>query len=260
MEAISRVHRGDIGRAIYARTWYNSRRESIGYGKPAAVPEWLNWDLWQGPAPKRPYVDNLVHYNWHWHWHWGNGELGNNGVHGLDVARWAMQVTFPLRVTVGGGKYRHDDDQQTPDTMMVTYDFADRRTITWEGLSWSPVGVNDVAFGISVHGTDGAIVIRDGGYTVFDSRGKPADSKTETVHRDRAHFADFLDATRTGRRPRADIETAHQSTLLCHLGNIAYRTGKTLEIDPENGHIRDDQIASEHWSREYNPQFEPKVG
>jgi predicted dehydrogenase len=258
IEAIEKLHAGEIGRVLYSLTWYTNRRGPIGYGKPATVPDWLDWDLWQGPTARRPYVDNIVHYNWHWHWHWGNGELGNNGIHGLDVARWGLDVTYPTRVTAGGGKYRHDDDQQTPDTMMVTYDFPEQKTITWEGLSWSPLGPHDVGFGISFHGTEGSLVLRGSGYTHFDIRGKEIDTKSGT-NGDTDHFADFLGAIRTGRRPNADIELAHQSTLLCHLGNIAFRSGSVLQIDPENGHIKDSQLMEKYWSKEYAAGWKPVV-
>jgi predicted dehydrogenase len=257
-EAIGKVRGGEIGDVLYSRTWYNNRRPSIGFGKPASVPEWLDWDLWQGPAPRRPYKDNVVHYNWHWHWHWGNGELGNNGVHAIDVARWGLGVTYPSRVTAGGGKYRHDDDQETPDTMMVTIDFPENKTITWEGLSWSPLGPHDSGFGLSFHGTEGSMVIRGAGYTLYDMRGKEIGSGTGDAG-DRSHFADFLDAVRTGRLPNADIEIAHQSTLLCHLGNIAYRTQSVLTLDPSNGHIQDNPEAEALWTREYEPGWEPVV-
>lgn len=250
IEAIGKLHAGEIGRVLYSRTWYNNRRGPIGHGKPASVPEWLDWDLWQGPTRRRPFMDNIVHYNWHWHWDWGNGELGNNGIHGLDLARWGLEVTFPIRVTAGGGKYRHDDDQQTPDTMMVTYDFPENKTITWEGLSWSPLGPHDVGFGISFHGTEGSIIMHGTGYSQYDLRGKEVTTQTGTSG-DSDHFADFLDAIRTARRPNADIEQAHQSTLLCHLGNIAYRSGSVLDIDPNNGHIQDEVVAKQYWSKEY---------
>jgi len=258
IEAINKLHRGDIGRVIYSRTWYNARRGPIGRSTAADVPSWLDWDLWQGPAARRRFKDNIVHYKWHWYWHWGNGELGNNGPHGLDLARWGLDVTYPIRVTAGGGKYRHEDDQETPDTMMVTYDFPGNRTITWEGLSWSPLGPHDTGFGVTFHGTEGSIVIRDAGYTQFDMRGKEVATQSGT-RGDTDHFADFLDAVRTGRKPNADIEIGHQSTLLCHLGNIAYRTGRVLNTDPTNGHIQKDAEAEQLWSKEYAKGWEPVV-
>ncbi|MGI9472341.1 MAG: Gfo/Idh/MocA family protein [Rubripirellula sp.] len=257
-EAIQKIHDGEIGDVHYARTWYNNRRPSIGVGKQTAVPDWLDWRLWQGPAPDRPFKDNVVHYNWHWHWHWGNGELGNNGVHAIDVARWGLDVTYPSRVTVGGGKYRHEDDQETPDTMMATFDFPNKKSITWEGLSWSPLGPHDSGFGMTFHGTDGSIVIRSSGYVVYDMKGKEVANGTGAGG-DRDHFDDFLDAVRTGRRPNADIELAHQSTLLCHLGNIAYRTNSILNTDPRNGHIQQNAAAEALWGREYAPGWEPTV-
>ena len=258
VEAIEKIHNGAIGKALYSRTWYNNRRPSIGIGKRTAVPDWLDWRLWQGPAPDRPFKDNIVHYQWHWHWHWGNGELGNNGVHAIDVARWGLQVEYPTRVTAGGGKYRHEDDQETPDTMMVTIDFPEKKTITWEGLSWSPLGPHDTGFGVSFHGTDGSLVIRGNGYKIYDMKSNEVESGTGKGG-DSDHFADFLDAVRTARLPNADIEKAHQSTLLCHLGNIAYRTQSVLTTDPSNGHIQGNPKAEALWSREYAAGWEPTV-
>jgi predicted dehydrogenase len=258
IEAIDKLHSGAIGRILYARTWYNNRRGPIGTGKATAVPPWLDWERWQGPATRQAFRDNLVHYNWHWHWHWGNGELGNNGPHGLDLARWGLNVTFPIRVTAGGGKYRHDDDQQTPDTMMVTYDFPEHKTITWEGLSWSPLGPHDSGFGVSFHGTDGSLVIHDAGFTIIDMQGKEVQTSTGSSG-DADHFADFLDAIHQSRRPRADIELGHQSTLLCHLGNIAYRCGRVLDTDPTNGQIRNDPEAAAMWTKDYAPGWQPLV-
>jgi predicted dehydrogenase len=161
-------------------------------------------------------------------------------------------------VTAGGGKYRHDDDQETPDTMMVTYDFPDRKSITWEGLSWSPLGPHDAGFGVSFHGTEGSLVVRGSGYTMYDIRNKETAAQSGAGG-DKDHFADFLDAVRTGRRPNADIEKAHRSTLLCHLGNIAYRTSSVVNTDPKNGHILDNQAAQALWSRQYSKAWEPLV-
>jgi predicted dehydrogenase len=256
-EGIELMNSGAIGNVLYARSWYNNRRPSIGHGKPAEIPSWLDWTMWQGPAPDRPFVDNVVHYNWHWKWHWGNGELGNNGVHGLDVARWGLGVEFPIRVTSGGGKYRHDDDQETPDTHVVTYSFPGGKSITWEGLSWSPYGNGGSQFGISFHGTEGTIVIEDG-YQQFDPKNKLVTEK-KGGNGEREHIANFLECVRTSKLPNADIEKGHRSTLLCHLGNIAHRTNRVLTTSEKDGHIQNDDEAMQLWSREYRAGWEPKV-
>jgi predicted dehydrogenase len=256
-EGIELIQQGAIGKVLYARSWYNNRRPSIGRGKAVAVPPTLDWTLWQGPAPDRPYVDNVVPYNWHWKWHWGNGELGNNGVHALDVARWGLGVEFPIRVTSGGGKFRHDDDQETPDTHVVSYNFPGGKSITWEGLSWSPYGNGGSQFGISFHGTEGTIVIEDG-YQQFDTKNKLVTEK-KGGNGEREHIANFLECVRTGKLPNADIEKGHRSTLLCHLGNIAHRTNRVLTTSEKDGHIQSDDEAMQLWSREYRSGWEPKV-
>ncbi|MEX2175519.1 MAG: Gfo/Idh/MocA family oxidoreductase [Pirellulaceae bacterium] len=256
-EGLAKVRGGEIGKVHYARTWYNNRRPSIGVGKPAEVPSWLDWSLWQGPAPEKPFVDNVVHYNWHWKWHWGNGELGNNGIHALDVARWGLGVEYPNRVTSGGGKYRHDDDQETPDTHLVTYNFPGEKSITWEGLSWSPYGNGGSMFGISFHGDQGTMVIENG-YQQFDLKNKEVANKTGG-NGEREHIANFLDCIKSGKLPNADIAEGHKSTLLCHLGNIAHRVNRVLTINESDGRIAGDDEAMGLWGREYRPGWEPKV-
>lgn len=258
VKAINSMHEGVIGNTLYARTWYNNRRGTIGNGKNTPTPQGLDWDLWQGPSTRRDYQDNVVHYNWHWFWHWGNGELGNNGIHGIDVARWGLDVNYPSRVTASGGRHRFDDDQETPDTMMVTMDFPEGKTITWEGLSWSPLGPHDTGFGISFHGTEGSIVIRDSGYAHYDMRNNEVAAE-KGAGGDSDHFADFLDAVRTGRRPNADIAESHRSSLLCHLGNIAYRTSSVVHTDSTNGHILNNPDAKALWTKEYAEGWEPKI-
>jgi predicted dehydrogenase len=222
------------------------------------VPEWLDYTLWQGPAPERPFHDNVVHYNWHWFWHWGTGELGNNGVHALDLCRWGLGVDYPKRVSSGGGKFRHDDDQQTFDTHFVTYEF-DGATITWEGLSWSPRGIEGEGFGASFHGDAGTLVLLDNGYKILDMQNNEV-AAGSGIGGDAAHLADFLDAVRTGRRPNADIELGHKTTLLCHLGNISQRVGRALNIDPKTGRILGNDAETQAlWSREYRKGWEPVV-
>ena len=274
IEGIAKLHKGDLGRVLYARTWYNNRRPSIGHGKEASVPAWLDWSLWQGPAPERPFLDNIVHYNWHWRWHWGNGELGNNGVHALDVARWGLGVDYPTTVVSAGAKARHDDDQETPDTHAATYTFAGKsaadptRTITWEGLSWSPYGPGGSGFGVTFHCDNGTLSIGEDGFTVYDDRNKLVE-EVKGKGGDGHHFANFLDCIRSGQRPNADIEEAHKSTLLCHLGNIAYKLsqrGEAVVIDPQ-AKAKDDPHrispiypkAEPMWGREYRQGWEPVV-
>jgi len=257
VEGVGKVHAGALGRVLFSRGWYNNTRASIGRGKAAAVPDWLDWELWQGPAAERPFRDNIVHYNWHWFWHWGTGELGNNGIHALDICRWGLGVDYPVRVTAGGGKYRHDDDQETPDTHSVTFDFAGK-SLVWEGRSWHPRGFEGSQFGIAFYGEKGTLVNDGGGHKIFDFKGDEID-KGNGSSGDKEHLQNFLDCIRSGKRPNADIEDGHKSTLLCHLGNIAWRTGHTLHIDPTNGHILGDALAQSLWSREYRPGWEPKV-
>lgn len=257
-QAIEKIHAGEIGDVHYARCWYNNRRDSIGTGKEATPPSELDWDMWQGPAVRESYRTNLLHYHWHWYWAWGNGELGNNGIHGIDLARWGLNVTYPSRVTAGGGKYRHQDDQQTPDTMMVTFDFPGNKTITWEGLSWSPLGPHKSRFGISFHGTKGSIVIHDPGYTIFDLQDKEVSTHVDRGG-DSDHLRDFVTAISEGRTANADILEAHRSTLLCHLGNIAYRANSVLITDPSDGHIQNLSDPQTWWSKEYEAGWKPEV-
>src|SRR5207253_3903413 len=139
IESIEAVRKGEIGKVVFTRAWYTNHRPSIGKGKPAPIPEWLDYSLWQGPASEQPYRDNILHYNWHWFWNWGTGEIGNNGVHFLDLARWGLGVDYPQRVTCSGSRYHFQDDWETPDTYVASFDFGDK-AISWEGRSCDPHG------------------------------------------------------------------------------------------------------------------------
>jgi predicted dehydrogenase len=256
-KVIERVRDGAIGRVLYARSTYNADRPTIGHGKKTAVPSWLDYDLWQGPAPVRPFQDNVVHYNWHWFWNWGNGELGNNGVHTIDICRWALDVDYPSRVTASGSKLRYDDDQETPDTCCVTFD-CDGRTMVWEGVSWARGQKPGTQIGIELRGENGSLYVDDGGYKIADPKGKVVE-EANGERGDAEHLRDFLDAVHDGSRTNADIEDGHKSTMFCHLGNIAYRTGQSIKIDPSNGHIVDNTAAEAFWSREYRDGWMPTV-
>jgi predicted dehydrogenase len=217
----------------------------------------FDYTLWQGPAPERPYRDNVIHYHWHWFWHWGTGELGNNGVHSLDLCRWGLGVDYPTRVVCGGGKFHFDDDQETPDTQLATFHFGDK-AIHWEHRTWHRRGFENALFGATFYGEQGTLVMADEKFTVFDRDGK----KREEVKLDggeREHLENFVAAIRGETKLNAEIEEGVKTTTLCHLGNVAYRTGNTVNFDPAKREITGDPAAAALWTREYRPGWEPKV-
>jgi predicted dehydrogenase len=260
VEAIQKVKDGAVGKVTMSRGWYNNSRKGIGKGKPAPVPANLDWDLWQGPAPAREFHDNYVHYNWHWFWHWGTGEAGNNGVHGIDLCRWGLGVDYPKRVVAGGGRYHFDDDQETPDTHFVTYDFGDK-VIHWEGRSCHPRGVEGGGgFGAAFYGDQGTLICDGVGYAIYDLKNKEV-AKVPGTGGDATHCQNFLDAVRANdpSKLNAPIREGHLSTLYTHLGNIAWRTGKTIDLDPATGQVVGNEEARKLWSREYRQGWEPRV-
>jgi predicted dehydrogenase len=270
IEAIQSLHQGVIGRVYYARTWYTNTRPTIGIGKAVPVPTNLDYELWQGPAPRKPYLDNLIHYNWHWRWHWGTGEMLNNGTHYMDVARWGLQVDYPKKVYSTGGRYQFTDDWETPDTQIASFDFDDRKTIVWESRSCNQRSINDMGTGISFHGELGTLEIRDNSYRIFDNKGvviKGVEPSTNVVitqtgpgfDLDRDHFGNFLACIETGKTPNSVYTETYKSVLLCHLANISYRTGRALDCDVKNGHIKNDSEAMKLWGREYERGWEPTV-
>ncbi|MGC1273000.1 MAG: Gfo/Idh/MocA family oxidoreductase [Planctomycetaceae bacterium] len=260
-EGIKLVHDGAIGEAYYGRSWYANVRGPIGKGEATDPPKELNYDLWQGPAPRKPFHSNYLHYTWHWFWHWGNGEVGNNGPHSLDLCRQALQVEYPTRVVSSGGRYAYDDDQETPDTHVVGYEFDGGKQMMWEGLSCNRHGCDKTGFGATIHGNGGTLTISASGYVLYDDRGKEVRKQTGNGNGDAEHIPNFLAAVRAGDASllNCDIETGHKSTLLAHLGNIAHRTGRTLNCDNSNGHVKNDDEAMKLWRRDYEPGWEPTV-
>lgn len=258
-EAMERLREGVIGRPYYARAWYAAVRGGIGRGAAADPPPHLDYDAWQGPAPRRPYKDNLIHYNWHWHWHWGTGELGNNGVHALDLCRWGLGVDYPEHAVSSGGRFHFDDDQETPDTQTAAFQFPGGAAIAWEGLSCVRPGGPHAGFGAAFFGEGGSLEIAGGGYLLRDRAGDEIERQGGPSD-DGPHAANFLDAIR-GNAPdtlHAEIAEGAKSTLLPLLGNIAYRTGRAIRCG-EAGRILDDPEAEALWRREYAPGWEPRV-
>jgi predicted dehydrogenase len=255
IEGMEKLQGGLIGTVRFGRAYHWANRPSIGVGKPAPVPENLDYALWQGPVPEFPFKDNLVHYNWHWHWHFGGGELANNGIHSLDLVRWGLRAGVPRKVTFLGGRYRYEDDQETPDTGVAQFDFGDFG-VTWEQSSCHQRKPEPAPF-VSFVGDGGTIQFSSAGYVAHDLAGKEV-AKGSAPGSDVPHFQNLADAIRDDVPLRSEIADAQQSTLWCHLGNIAYRTGLVLEIDPATGRPRQED-AMKLWSREYRPGWEPKV-
>jgi len=263
---------GAIGRVYFGKGWYTNNRESIGIGKVSAVPSWLDWNLWQGPAPRKPYKDNIVHYNWHWLWHWGTGEALNNGTHMIDLLRWGMEVDYPIRVSSNGGRFRYKDDWETPDTQVINLDFKEGKSMTWEGRSCNGVYVEGSSVGVVFYGEKGSMLFGGGdGYTQFDLTNKVVktvkpEQKSDARNLsdpsgglDGIHVRNFFDGINGKASLRSDIVSGHKSTLLMQLGNIAYRVGLTLDIDPSTGHILKNLPAQKFWSREYEKGWEMKL-
>jgi predicted dehydrogenase len=260
IEAIQAIRAGAIGKVLAAKCYYLfSDRQTIGKGKAAPVPGHLDWSLWQGPAPEREYRDNVVHYNWHWFWHWGTSELGNNGVHVVDVCRWGLGVDYPVQVSSMGAKLRHgDDDQETPDTNAVAFKFENDALLTWEGKSWGGRTPADPAHQIAFFGDRGTLTISGSQYSIKDLAGAEV-AKGSSSAGDTVHLQNFLDGIRGSAPLHAEIEEGFKSTLLCHLGNISYRTGRTIRFDPKGRALAGDKDAMGFWSREYREGWEPKV-
>src|ERR1700739_1446364 len=174
IDIVNKIHNGLIGRAYFAKCWYNNTRKSIGFGKPAPVPATLDWDLWQGPAPRQPYKDNVQPYNWHWFRIWGTGEALNNGTHEVDVCRWALGVDYPNRVTASGGRYAFKDDWQFYDTLVTSFEYDDKM-LSWTSASSNGMHTYNRGRGSVIEGTEGSVLVDRDGYEVYDLKGKKTD-------------------------------------------------------------------------------------
>ncbi|MDQ3396051.1 MAG: Gfo/Idh/MocA family oxidoreductase [Bacteroidota bacterium] len=272
IEAIRELRSGVIGRPYFAKAWYSNNRHLLEEGKEVPVPSWLNYELWQGPAPRQPYKDNIIHYNWHWFWNWGTGEALNNGTHTVDLARWGLGVDYPISVSSSGGRYQQKN-WETPDTQVINMEFDNKTLISWEGRSCNNHNIEGDSVGVIFYGEKGSLVLPGSNqYRIYDEKGKilkevkneiMADESLKlsdpTQQLDVYHIRNFFDGIRKGSKLNSDIESGHKSTLLVQLGNISLRSGQSLKIDPKNGHIIDNEEAMKYWSRDYEPGWEPKL-
>jgi len=249
---------GKIGHIGMARAWINRKRPNIGHPKDEAVPKGVDYDLWQGPAPAHAFNPNRFHYNWHWFWDYGGGELANNGVHMLDMARLGLGVDAPTRITSTGGKFSYDDDQQTPDTQLVTYEFPGT-ILLWEHRCWSNFGLLNeegpvrIGGGLIYYGDKGTLTINDKGWQAYVD-GKVVD-KQDGEEDSLGVITSFVESVKTRKMPNADIEEGHRSTTLCHLGNVSHRVGRPVQWDGKLERFIKDDEANRYLSREYRKPF-----
>lgn len=252
-KAIDYVHAGKLGKVYMAKAWDVQRRKDIGHKSDGTPPPGVDYDTWIGPAPFLPFNENRFHYNWHWNWNFGTGDMGNDGTHQIDMARWALGVETPQEVTGMARKLCFDDDQQTPDTMNISFSYPGK-VLMFELRIWNPYAMEGVENGVAVYGSDAMLQIakwdRIWGFKVFDEKGKLA-LHEKSEGEDEGHIRNFVDCVRSRKAPNADIETGYHSVLHCHLGNIVARTGRALRFDAAKETIEGDTKASKLLGRTY---------
>ena len=268
IKAMEKLKSGAIGEILVAKAWNSQRRGSIGKQQPSEPPKSLDYDLWLGPVTHRPYQANFLHGVWRWWYDFGCGDIGNDGVHDLDIARWGLGVeTHPTRVAALGGKSYFDDDQQHADTQYIAYEYGAAtkagkpKQLIFEQRIWSPYHQEGFENGDAYYGTEGVMILgKAGKYQLFGPRNKLIEESSGGGPDLAAHHMNFLECIRTGARPNADIEINHLSTALCHLGNIATRTGRVLNFDPASEKVTGDAEAATLLTREYRDHWARPVG
>jgi predicted dehydrogenase len=267
IEIVEKIHEGIIGRPYFAKSWYVNTRKSIGIGKEVSAPPQLDWDLWQGPAPRRPYRDNVHPYNWHWFKLYGCGETLNNGTHEVDVCRWALGIDYPQRITSSGGRYHFKDDWQFYDTLVTSFEYEDKM-ISWEGKSCQGMKFYGRDRGSTIMGTTGTVLIDRGGYEIYDLKGNKtgefkaahAASSADLIGSDTmtdAHFANFIAGIQKGEKLNAPISIGNVAVTMLQLSNIGWEVKRELHLDAKDGRIQGDPEAMKMWGREYEKGWEP---
>jgi predicted dehydrogenase len=267
-EAVQKMREGLIGDIYMARGLCYKRRDTIGRQPVSAVPPGVHYDLWLGPAPVHEFTANRFHYNWHWFWDYGNGDIGNQGVHQLDMARWGLGVKYPTKVTAIGGHFMFDDDQETPNTLVASFEFQDggaKKVIVFEVRHWitnHEAGIDEPKPGNTVgtvfYGSKGYLSVWDEDHSKYYSflgrEQAPGPSGSEEGN----HWANFIDAVRSRKHSdlNAPIEEGAISTALMHLANTSYRVGRTLHFDPGTYSCTGDAEATRMFKRTYRKPFE----
>ena len=270
INAINDIRNGIIGEVFKGEAYYSNNRGSIGIGKEVAIPQTLDWELWQGPAPRRPYKDNIHPYNWHWFRNWGTGEVHNNGTHEIDICRWALDVDLPESVSSVGGKHTYQDDWEFVDNQQVTFKYPKGKFITWTGHSRGLIQPKRPGRGVTIYGSKGSIQLDRNFYKLYDLGGNLIKSEFENEisqttdtrgqgNLDVNHVGNLFDGIRKDKSLHAEIKDASISTLLCHLANMAQDAGEELHIDQQSGKVLNNLNVMKNWKREYEKGWEPKV-
>ncbi|HEU0139131.1 MAG TPA: Gfo/Idh/MocA family oxidoreductase, partial [Bryobacteraceae bacterium] len=267
IQAIQLLRDGAIGKVYMAKGLCYKQRKSIGKQADGPVPAGVDYDLWLGPAPMRPFNPNRFHYNWHWFWDTGNGDIGNQGVHEMDVARWGLgKDTLPGNVHSGGGKFVYDDDQETPNTQLATFDYGDcelvfevRGLIAGTEGNIAPEGAHYI--GNLFFGSEGYMSVDSGGFRIY--LGEERKLAREVMHAEPRIWdtyplvANFIKAVETRKHQdlTCDIVEGHLSAALCHMANASYRTKRKLTFDPATEQFQDDPEANACITRKYRPPY-----
>jgi hypothetical protein len=252
-----------VGTPYKAVSFLGSSRDELPIPVKAPVPEGLDWNLFQGPAPRTVYSHLTWDYNWHWYgWNYGTAEIGNNGIHELDIARWALEVEYPEYVDVEAEKrYFVNDGWTMYDTMEATFKFAGKKIIKWDGKSRNAYKTYGSLRGTIVYGSEGTAYVDPFGYKVFERNGNMIKEQSKISGADdgtNGHMVNFFNSIRGKEKLTSPIEIGVISNLLSNYANISYRIGKAIEVDSVTGRIFDRE-AMKLWSREYEPGWEPIV-
>jgi predicted dehydrogenase len=264
-EAMQRMRAGEYGEIYMARGICYKWRDTIGRTPVSPVPAGVNYDLWTGPAPLREFTKNRFHYNWHWFWDTGNGDIGNQGIHEMDIARWGLGVKYPVKVSAIGGHFMFDDDQETPNTLNCAFEFNEggkRRMLEFEVRHWMSNPEAEIternspnSIGNIFYGSKGYLAVDS--YTSYKSWMGGAKTPGPAGNRGGDHYANFIEAVRTRKREtlNAEIEEGAASTVLVHLANISYRVGRTLKFDAQKMECVGDPEANKLLTRNYRKPY-----
>ena len=256
--AIEYVRSGKLGKVCMVKAWMCQVRGTIGNPADSPAPAGVDYDVWLGPAPRRPFNQNRFHYNWRFFWDYGNTELGNQGVHMLDVAMWGIQAlrgvdnSLPKHVSGTSAIYWLDDAKEVPDTQVLTFDYGDL-ALVWELHSFqNACPFEGTEAGTAFYGTEGSLIVDGAGWQVHVKKGVTGPSEKASGG---SHHKNFLECVKSRKRPNADVELGRLSTTICHLGNICTRLKRDVRFDPKTETFGEDQAANALLAKNYRAPY-----